>query len=576
MKELIIIMIMSALWICSAMAGTDRAPIHSAALSSTLSYDDFISLSPVEQDKLVHAVQDILVVMDKAGASSDEDASAVWYENAVKWTADQVLCVALASDNDDADFCINLGVVKSVNPGETVDVDKCVPGPTMHDFDTSKVLTQAPFDLGETAKDCPAHEMPCSPFFGFSSNGDLLCTKSKRTAVCQSLAKKAPITIAQELSACAASGAVKTSKTNCDGLKNFYNSQLKVVSDRCGDSYPPFACGLFKEQITADQTMINNCKDVNKINAYLESAQAGPQTGGAPTCPHPPVTAPFPKRAAAPSKAPLKIVSHKPVMKTHAPAPVIEVKSTATTSEIATAQNANPDAQSAPPASAPSVPTQIAADVAANQDANATISSQQMPASFNPHNCESLKSAPSYNLVFDDFVKEMFQNYSGHCVSVSLANGSVLTVDRSLNQTTDATLGKTGKFLTGAMIQPPSVNGVKSVPILLSPEAIYGVAAASRMLISPSFKNIDTVNLIAYYLPMAQLPSVNLSELGQRYPSQRYKTANGTIITFSSKTKSIGEDPYVVGQITNAPGFGRDQGKLLGDLPDDYPISTPF
>lgn len=209
-------------------------------------YEQWRKLSPQAREEFIEDVQAFLMRADAMARSGDTAKSSpkrshdaqiiqrlfdLWIETAEAQTK---------SSSQQQPYCINQGVVKPLSECNTK------LGYKMHDFDTNEKLSA----LGG-ASQCQAPEKPCSPFFGFTAEGQMFCSSLNLTRDCaQKSAQPGTITLASTLAACE-KGSPGTPKVDCGKLKAFFDEQMSAVDHLCKDAPKRFACGILKEQIQA-------------------------------------------------------------------------------------------------------------------------------------------------------------------------------------------------------------------------------------------------------------------------------------------------------------------------------------
>lgn len=210
-------------------------------------YEQWRKLSPDARAKFIESVQAFLLRADAMARSSNTVQNAreaqliqrlfdLWIETAEAQTKSKSKSKRSVQQQP---YCINQGVVKPLSQCDTS------LGYKMHDFDTNEILS----GLGDASK-CPEGEKPCSPFFGFTPEGQMFCSSLNLTRDCaQKSAQAGTITLANTLAACE-KGSPGSAKVDCDKLKAFFDQQMDAVEKLCKDAPKRFACGILKEQIS--------------------------------------------------------------------------------------------------------------------------------------------------------------------------------------------------------------------------------------------------------------------------------------------------------------------------------------
>ncbi len=239
----------------------------------TFNYDTLITLPYNSQISYVEAFQKVLVEMDSKPGESHA---------ALDWIIDQILCSADAA-NPPNPFCINLGVVQEAKdcPQNFHNASE------FHNFDTGKYFKSIHLTSADPV--CPGGGIPCSPFFGVASDGNLFCAKTNRTDSCEKKSEdKNAIKLIDIVKGCALKQNTKA-KISCQQLPDFINTQANIVNTYCEKS--TLACGILRDQVRKDfESFIHldasTDKDqVEKINSYLEDMnKAKPVAGAAGEC----------------------------------------------------------------------------------------------------------------------------------------------------------------------------------------------------------------------------------------------------------------------------------------------------
>jgi hypothetical protein len=200
----------------------NRRKVHVIQISDGLHlprYNELIRLPRKAQISYMKAFQAALLELDteaKEGETQDTASRILdfWLSNA-------------CADEDTADFCINLGVVRPIG----ANCDKAQ-GAKRHNFDTKEDLA----DLGDGVADqCKGTQKPCSPVFGFSGSGDLYCVSGNHTSSCAQLAKSdektraRPKTIPQAPATIRQKQIVKNWQTSTIPKRNWFKTIVKIA-----------------------------------------------------------------------------------------------------------------------------------------------------------------------------------------------------------------------------------------------------------------------------------------------------------------------------------------------------------
>jgi hypothetical protein len=211
-------------------------------------YEQWRKLSPKAREEFIQDVQAFLLRADAMARSGNKAQGSreaqliqrlfdIWIQTAEAKTRANSKARAHQQQQP---YCINQGVVKPLSECDTK------LGYKMHNFDTNEKLSA----LGD-ASQCQAPEKPCSPFFGFTAEGQMFCSSLNLTRDCaQKSAQPGTITLASTLSACE-KGSPGTAKVDCGKLKTFFDEQMSAVDQLCKDAPKRFACGILKDQIQA-------------------------------------------------------------------------------------------------------------------------------------------------------------------------------------------------------------------------------------------------------------------------------------------------------------------------------------
>jgi hypothetical protein len=487
----------------------NRRKVHVIQISDGLHlprYNELIRLPRKAQISYMKAFQAALLELDteaKEGETQDTASRILdfWLSNA-------------CADEDTADFCINLGVVRPIG----ANCDKAQ-GAKRHNFDTKEDLA----DLGDGVADqCKGTQKPCSPVFGFSGSGDLYCVSGNHTSSCAQLAKsdEKTLSFAAVLQACATKDdstgtSNNPTKADCKKLANFYDTQAKLVQDHCQNSPATKACGILKSQIASVQSDLDDLKaatnvDVKAVIEGVDQANhAGDTLNGAKKdCP--------PENPAAPAQPTLN--------------------STVTAPELA-----GKPGTSTPPA--PPVPPTQQTKTGGNVPPPATT--QLAPAALAAADCAPKDYPSSDALTFDkveDYLSGIIPKKSASsCSALALPNQSVLKVVIQDKKPTIA-------------IQPQSINGKNMAPINLDQTDFSVLEAASATLKGDSFK-IPADKLLNAYLPVQVIKSpgamiVTSTDGKMQKPLQAdrgWYATDGTRVRFASGVPLNGKTVTVVG-----------------------------
>ncbi|MFL5815464.1 MAG: hypothetical protein ACJ763_17950 [Bdellovibrionia bacterium] len=241
-----------------AVIGThaSASPAHdSTQLASLLSfkfprYEQLKMLPPEAQKTVIEGIQAFLIQADLEARKGGQESALndlntlkrfyeLWIETAeAKPRSRSSSKSSLKSSGVQQPYCINQGVVKPISECDTS------LGYKMHDFDTNKVLSK----LGP-ASQCPPGQMPCSPFFGFTSEGQMFCSSKNLTRDCAEQSKQpGTVSIVNVMMSCQA-GSAGVAKVDCKALGEFFDQQMEVVEKLCQKAPKRFACGILKDQI---------------------------------------------------------------------------------------------------------------------------------------------------------------------------------------------------------------------------------------------------------------------------------------------------------------------------------------
>lgn len=258
----------------------DRSPIQVSDLKTVPlimpRYAELLAMSPDARARVLLHWQEFLIALDdEARGNSDR--------HALQWLFDLWMSTAEAGRRVTQPYCINQGVVKPIAECNTS------LGYRMHNFDTNEKLSK----LGP-ASQCPAGEKPCSPFFGFTAEGQMFCSSKNLTRDCDAKAKAAPdrIPLATVFLSCAG-GSPGNAKVDCKALMEFVNEQASAAESLCQNAPERFACSILKRWILGEKQNISAARSAAPDRgdpagvpaaadqANREVAQIGPK----PDCP---------------------------------------------------------------------------------------------------------------------------------------------------------------------------------------------------------------------------------------------------------------------------------------------------
>jgi hypothetical protein len=485
-----------------------RKKVHVIQISDGLHlprYDELVRLPRKTQMSFMKAFQAALLELDaeaKDGETQDTASRLLdfWLSNA-------------CADEDNADFCINLGVVRAIGPNCDV-----AQGAKRHNFNTKEDLA----DLGDKIADqCKGTQKPCSPVFGFSGSGDLYCVAGNHTSSCAQLAKSDQHTIsfATVLQGCVTKNDSTNTDSNptkadCKKLANFYDAQVQLVQDHCQGRPSTKACGILAAQMTSVQGDLDDLKAATSVDAKaliegVDQANHAGETlsGGKEDCP--PGTTPAPTLRSTVTAPEL---AGKPATVTP-PAP--PAPPTPPTAQSKTAGNVLPPSPTQPPVAAPVGGDCSPKDYPSNQ-------------------------APTFDKV-SDYLSNLIPQKASSCSAVTLPNQSVL---KALIQNKKPTI----------TIQPQSINGKNMAPINLDETDFAVMEAASATLKGETFK-IPTDKLLNAYLPVQVIKSpgamiVTSTDGKMQKPMQAdrgWYATDGTRVRFTSGVPLNGTTVTVVG-----------------------------
>lgn len=437
-------------------------------------YEQWRKLSPKAREKFIQDVQAFLLRAD-AIARSEKTASNsreaeiiqrlfdIWIETAEAQTKSKAKSKHAAAPQQP--YCINQGVVKPLSECDTK------LGYKMHDFDTNEKLSP----LGDASK-CQAPEKPCSPFFGFTTEGQMFCSSLNLTRDCkQKSEQEGTISLASTLATCE-KGSPGTPKVDCGKLKTFFTDQLKAVGDLCQDAPKRFACGILKDQI---QGVMSELKGEGPV----ASETAAPDANAAPS------TASDADENGVPALA-SSIKDAAKMDNSAAPCP--------------TEQGAKP---STAPASAQAPATEAKAD-AQNGDNSACVK-KAYPQKI---------AAPALIMLVKSMVEGADDGFT--CGEMALPNQGKLKVD----------------MVKSTIQLQASAN---SAPVTLSGDAVDALSTASAALLGPPF-NVAPANLLNAYLPKEELKdpgkivySAKDVKPTQEFPSSGWISQDGTRIRYA-------------------------------------------
>jgi hypothetical protein len=458
----------------SAFAGS-ALPGFNPSSRHTPSIQELLHLSPQARTRYFDAVKGVLLEMD-ARAHTEEETS--------NWIFEQLVCSAYAGDDLNAPFCINLGMLKEVG---TADGD-CQAGPGMHNFDTNGVLSK--YNLNSAAA-CSStkgrHPMiPCSPVFGFKSDGTLNCASTNTTATCDRLSKgEGEISLGDVLISCGTKGSADPVKADCKKLLKFTEDQIALARKYCGDTPDKKACGILRAQDIQfgaqlkDKREALSVGDVDKMNQYLDQIKESSKVAAtvAPCTP----------------TEPAKPVVAAPVPPPPPPAPVVS-------------KPAAPSLAATVPAAAPA----------------STSSAPCVGAVIKPTADQSMTTILS---AVASTLHERNQDLG--CMQVTLTDKSVLKV--VIDQ----------KNISGS-IQPFNQFGKQVDPIALDQNEIVGMIMLSEGAKSTDGLHLPLNQLFNSYIPSSPIAKdLKMTYQGVDYPSVGWTTLNGSQVQYVPKDVTV-------------------------------------
>jgi hypothetical protein len=268
-------------------------------------YEQWKNLSPEAQREVIEGVQEFLIQAEQEARKSGDESALnglktlktlydLWFESAEAKPRSRR---SSHTSHEQQPYCINQGVVKPISECDTS------LGYKMHDFDTNAVLSK----LGP-ASQCPSGQMPCSPFFGFTSDGQMFCSSKNLTRDCAQQSKQpGTLSLVHVMMSCQ-TGSPGVAKVNCKALAEFFDQQMGVVEKLCQKAPKRYACGVLKDQMrkvlaeASEKKPASDKADLDKIpdkfHATHEAAQMNASTAPCPTAA--PQPSPVEKPAAQP------------------------------------------------------------------------------------------------------------------------------------------------------------------------------------------------------------------------------------------------------------------------------------
>ncbi len=209
-------------------------------------YEQWKKLPPEAQRKVIQDIQSFLLQADamaRGETTAENSEQAKILERLFDLWLETAQAKPRGSSGPQQPYCINQGVVKPIAQCDTS------LGYRMHDFDTNEVLSK----LGP-ASTCPDGEKPCSPFFGFTAEGQMFCSSKNLTRDCaQKSAQPGTLSLVNVMMGCEA-GSPGAAKVDCKSLKEFFDQQMTAVEQLCQNAPRRYACGILKEQMQAVKT----------------------------------------------------------------------------------------------------------------------------------------------------------------------------------------------------------------------------------------------------------------------------------------------------------------------------------
>jgi hypothetical protein len=287
-------------------------------------YEQLKTLSPETQRKVIESLQAFLIQADEdARKSGDQSAFndlntlkmiyELWIETAEAKTKARVSHGSRGSAEQQP-YCINQGVVKPISDCDTK------LGYKMHDFDTNEILSK----IGP-ASQCPSGQKPCSPVFGFTSDGQMFCSSKNLTRDCAQQAKQpGTLSVVNVMAGCQA-GSPGVAKVDCKALGEFLDQQISVVEGLCQKAPKRLACGILRDKVNEVVTEASEKKAASEKIGLDKVAEVVKATNDAAQMS--PSAAPCPPEAVAAPSAPTPPQTNEPAQ-AKAPAPGDKIQCT--------------------------------------------------------------------------------------------------------------------------------------------------------------------------------------------------------------------------------------------------------